>query len=297
MKYNNLMFWHYGSRLTPALKKPSFIGVSYTEDERDLAYTPVSFPHSEIALITHGRGIMEVFKKSFNIAKGDLFIIKPNVLHALKYSEKNPLSYYTMGFEGTLSLPQAKPGVEARGLEISDDIFKIPINTNMFDRLCSMFESMRFELDARKINYLYAVESYFQLILATVLRCCGVNMAIDVSSNPSLSAITQSAKNFIDSNYYDSFKTEELAEKLSVSYITLHRNFKKEIGLSLISYRLEKQLAMAVDLLNNSDLNISRVCAHIGFSSPAHFSKLFKEKFGQTPKSFRKTAKAKPKQT
>ncbi len=95
----------------------------------------------------------------------------------------------------------------------------------------------------------------------------------------------------IDQNIDNSsFTVEVLAEELNISRVQLYRKIKAILGITISDYiqnvRLEKGKQM---LVSNTDLTIADIAYSVGFSSPNYFSTAFKNKFGTTPKKFKKT--------
>ena len=93
----------------------------------------------------------------------------------------------------------------------------------------------------------------------------------------------------MENSYEDnSFSIESMSGSLSMSRVQLFRKSKKLFGMSptdlLRSFRLNK----AAKLIQNGGFTISEVAYMSGFSTPAYFTKCFKEKFGTTPKSYTK---------
>ena len=82
---------------------------------------------------------------------------------------------------------------------------------------------------------------------------------------------------------------EELSIDLKVSKFHMHRIFKEVFGRniyeSIKSIRLQKASNL---LLTNKYSTISNVANMCGYSSQSSFIKIFKERFGQTPKQWRK---------
>ncbi|WP_439132569.1 hybrid sensor histidine kinase/response regulator transcription factor [Polaribacter sp.] len=85
-----------------------------------------------------------------------------------------------------------------------------------------------------------------------------------------------------------SFSVEQLAAKLNISRVQLYRKIKSILNISISDYILNIRLDKAKKLLKESKLSISDVAYSVGFSSPSYFSSSFKNKFGKTPKNFRK---------
>ncbi|MDH3245380.1 MAG: helix-turn-helix domain-containing protein [Saprospiraceae bacterium] len=85
----------------------------------------------------------------------------------------------------------------------------------------------------------------------------------------------------------ENFGIAELCELLNISRTQLHRKLKKLTGLSTSHYIRSLRLQMAKELFSDQSLNVSEVAFAVGFSSPAYFSKVFKEQFGMSPSEAR----------
>ena len=64
--------------------------------------------------------------------------------------------------------------------------------------------------------------------------------------------------------------------------------FKKNVGVSLRYHLQTLRLNYALNLVKMTDMSISEICHESGFESVSHFSKIFKETFGNSPSYYRK---------
>lgn len=71
----------------------------------------------------------------------------------------------------------------------------------------------------------------------------------------------------------------------------LSRIFKKETGLSLSDYIIQKRISVAKQLLVKTNLPITTIAERIGLSYASYFKKLFKEKVNMTPQEYRQNGK------
>ena len=85
---------------------------------------------------------------------------------------------------------------------------------------------------------------------------------------------------------------EELANMVHISPGYLSRIFKKETGLSLSDYIIQKRISVAKQLLVKTNLPITTIAERIGLSYASYFTKLFKEKVNMTPQEYRQNGKA-----
>jgi len=94
---------------------------------------------------------------------------------------------------------------------------------------------------------------------------------------------------YIQSNLSD----EELTnDKIEVHFKTnkmqLYRKLKAVTGWSVNTLVREIKIREATRLLRDSELNISEIAYHLGFSDPLYFSKYFKKEVGVAPQQYRK---------
>jgi YesN/AraC family two-component response regulator len=79
---------------------------------------------------------------------------------------------------------------------------------------------------------------------------------------------------------------EKISKELGVSRVHLQRKVKEITGYNPIDYLRNFRLAKAIELFGSSHLSISEVAYETGFSSPAYFSKCFKDAFSVTPSEY-----------
>lgn len=85
-----------------------------------------------------------------------------------------------------------------------------------------------------------------------------------------------------------SLSLESLGKSLGMSRSQLHRKLKALTGESPGDFLRRFRLQRAAQLLRESQLNISEICYEVGFSTHAHFTKMFGEHFGCTPSEYRR---------
>ncbi|WP_175538672.1 AraC family transcriptional regulator [Arthrobacter sp. cf158] len=91
----------------------------------------------------------------------------------------------------------------------------------------------------------------------------------------------------------DAMDAEALAARLNVSTRTLHRAFRAQ-GASISMWIRERRLDRCRQDLQDpafSHLPVSSIAAQWGLRDAAHFSRLFKARFGESPRSFRVTGR------
>ncbi|MGY4691760.1 helix-turn-helix domain-containing protein [Salibacterium sp. K-3] len=92
---------------------------------------------------------------------------------------------------------------------------------------------------------------------------------------------------FVDDYIYDHLNTQIVAAHLDISSGHLARLVRRHLGTTCIEYIREKKLEESVYLLHDITKPIQEVAAMLHMS-PAHFNRVFKEKYQCSPNHYRK---------
>ncbi|RAP24709.1 hypothetical protein DID73_01115 [Candidatus Marinamargulisbacteria bacterium SCGC AG-343-K17] len=78
-------------------------------------------------------------------------------------------------------------------------------------------------------------------------------------------------------------------KKLNYKYTS--RLFKEKTGKNFRSFKLEKKVKLAKELLENTPLKIAEISNRLNYMNPSAFMKMFKSETGLTPSNYRKKFK------
>lgn len=92
---------------------------------------------------------------------------------------------------------------------------------------------------------------------------------------------------YIYENLHTRITVQVLSDKLGLNPSYLSRLFKKEIGLSVSEYILQKKIEAAQNMLLYSDYSLSQIAFTLAFPSQSYFSEIFKKRHGVTPSQYR----------
>ena len=102
------------------------------------------------------------------------------------------------------------------------------------------------------------------------------------------SKLTVSVANYIQHHLSEAITAEQIARELYLSRPYLSRRFKEETGESITDFVLKEKTEEAKRLLRYSDKSVTAIGLYLGFSSPSHFSRVFKKYAGDSPQEYRK---------
>jgi DNA-binding response OmpR family regulator len=81
----------------------------------------------------------------------------------------------------------------------------------------------------------------------------------------------------------EEFSTEDFGKEVGMSRMQIHRKLKALTGKSATHYIRSVKLIKAREMIEKNEETISEIAYSFGFSSPAYFTRCFKEEFGYPP--------------
>ena len=125
-----------------------------------------------------------------------------------------------------------------------------------------------------------------------------IQVMMDYANRVANSLIPASADNilhqvvqYVRENTNKNITVTDVADHVGFTRQSLSRKFKKELGTEISVFIRKCKLEDAKDLLAFSDKSISEISNYLYFSSQSHFQKAFKDHFGITPQTYRKSTK------
>ncbi len=86
-----------------------------------------------------------------------------------------------------------------------------------------------------------------------------------------------------------SLEIPELAAAVGLSQNYLARCFRRQFGVTMPRYILQRRIDVARQLLRSTDLQVKAVAARVGMPDPQHFNKQFRHLTGLSPTLYRQT--------
>lgn len=103
------------------------------------------------------------------------------------------------------------------------------------------------------------------------------------SGNPAL----RDALAFIRENFKQHLTLETISKRVHLTPQYFCKLFKQELNISFHEYLRNVRLDYSMMLLKTTDLNVTEICIESGFNSASNFTKIFKSRFGFTPKQIK----------
>lgn len=103
---------------------------------------------------------------------------------------------------------------------------------------------------------------------------------------PTKNAYMTRAVEYIKQNYNKNISVENIANLLGIERSYLSRLFKTYKNKSTQNYIIDYRMYKAKRMFEEEDMNVSQVCAAVGYTNIYCFSRIFKSRVGMPPKEY-----------
>jgi YesN/AraC family two-component response regulator len=158
--------------------------------------------------------------------------------------------------------------------------FKVSERENIQD----LIEKIIIELYAPSIMSKATIKLLVGLLIVELIKN-SQDIEIYSVDNYEKMLIIQSLK-YID-EYYNTGTLSEIATNLKQPDYKLSKLIKKHTGMNFKELLQERKLSKAVELIKSTNYSIVDLIGIIGYENPTYFYKIFKEKFGMTPREYK----------
>lgn len=240
------------------------------------SYGPAVRPQYLIHYIVDGEGSYTVNNKTYKLKKNQGFLIWPSVLTYYEADKDNPWTYMWVGFNGV----KAQTYLNYANLNEENLIFEYSKDDCLKNYISEMLKLK--ERDHSSELKLEGLLYFFMSALAETQKD-----STHQKSYKSTELYLEKSIEFIENNYSNNVKINDIASYIGINRSYLTNIFKKNINMSpqefLVNYKIDK----ACELLNSTDLSIKAIAASVGYVDPLTFSKIFKKVTGDNPKGYR----------
>jgi two-component system, response regulator YesN len=108
------------------------------------------------------------------------------------------------------------------------------------------------------------------------------------TSDTNVQTIIKNACEYICDHYYKDITLNDITDYLNISISHFSFLFKKSTGKTFSNYLNSVRIKKAKELLAENDLKVYQIAEMVGYLSPTHFNRVFKEMNGYTPNEYRK---------
>lgn len=100
--------------------------------------------------------------------------------------------------------------------------------------------------------------------------------------------VAETVREIVARQYADpDLNVQKIADMLRMSHVYLGQVFKEQEGITVVDCINETRLAQARHFLEQQQMTVAEIMEKVGFSNESYFYRLFKRRYGATPKEYR----------
>lgn len=254
----------------------------------------------QINYVYSGRAIHVVNNKEYEIFKGDIFIIPPQVSHSIiKIEDESAIIYefeFTADFinQNFRDMSEADVFVDFAYIKpflVSQELVKPRFNLvgNARTSVESILNEVYTEYTHRNPGFELLIKAQLLRLLVIVGREFSqyINSSKSERTYKSQKDCVMNAISYIESNYFENLTADTVAKKFMLSPSYFSYLFKYFTSKTFTEYLTMLRISKALELLVNTDKKILTICYEVGFNNVNHFNRIFKREMGMSPNVYR----------
>ncbi|MFB5678696.1 AraC family ligand binding domain-containing protein [Paenibacillus terreus] len=254
-----------------------FAGESQTKPGHTLG--PKLYDYYLLHFVESGQGRFRTEQRTYHLNAGDCFLIHPGQLVSYASNTDDPWRYRWSAFTGS----QAGDLVEEAGFGTDAPVFRASGDSRIPNWIHSMqdaFYSRKASSHPASIGYLYLILAEAGEHLTEAAKLPGPDSQVRITVKQMIQ--------YMSTQYAHPVSIEQMATSLGYNRAYLSRIFKKETGLSPVTYLLKLRIDKSRQLLRERpELSIEQVAASVGLPDALYFSRQFRRFYGQSPTEYR----------
>ena len=139
-----------------------------------------------------------------------------------------------------------------------------------------------------RCDYGSGVAAHAARLAVMPLERSGGQAQFIVQQPPTSAANLQSLLHWLGKNLYQELSTAEIARQAGMSPRTLSRQFKQQVGTTLLQWILTARVRRAQELLETTGLSVEQVAVQTGFGAATMLRERFAKVVGTTPTAYRR---------
>jgi len=234
-------------------------------------------------IVIDGRGIFRNEESTFQLKKGQYFLIYPGVQTFYEADKDDPWEYVWFGIDGN----KIEKLLSTIGITINTPVGIVKDFSNVKKNILKMTAKDPFSIESRiqlqgdLFNLFSNLSNYTQSM-----------DSIEINKVSQKITYTERAIDIIKNNYNkNDFFLRDVSTELSLNQSYLTSVFKETTGKTLHQYLIDYRIQRSRHYLETTDLSITEVAEKVGYKNPLSFTRVFKTLMKTTPSNYKKAKK------
>lgn len=261
----------------------------------DFLEVPLHWHHEmEIIYVKKGTGVVSVNQQDYTVCTGDLIFVSPGQLHAIHQWKHESMEYENIIFHPRiLGNAQNEPWIQQYLVPLSMHQVSLIIHLKPDNPQYTAVSTCIDQIDEIRKTFPYGYELFIKgkllelFFLFHHFQMITTAASISPARQKTLDKMRYILKH-IEEHYSEPLSIQKMAQASDFSESHFMKFFKQTFGTSFTTYLNTYRLTMAARMLLSSDDSILNVSVESGFENLSYFNRMFKRKYGMTPKEFRR---------
>lgn len=155
------------------------------------------------------------------------------------------------------------------------------------EEMRAAFETILAESDLRSVFSATLLKNSVLLLIYGIFRSANPDEQKPLLSANETDIRIRAVKQYIKDNPGSFFTCQDVAAYCHFNVKYLNRIFKKETGMTLLSYIHQQKILQAQELLEHTTLSLDEISTRLGFANEYYFNSFFRRVSGITPGAYR----------
>lgn len=246
---------------------------------------------AEIIIIKKGDGLISVDLTLYKVHAGDIILVRPGQLHAIRQFKTESMEYENTIFKLDFLLSDSLDLCRSEFFDpFMENRFEIPSvfreGSPCYDSLSQSIRNMDILSDQKEFAYQLGIRCSLLQFFYSLFHYYGDTLSTS-KPNKFMEVLKQILK-YTEMNYMNSISIQDIADHVGYSKSHFMKFFKQQMQISYISYLNDYRLTIAARHLAASSYSVLEVCSLCGFDNLSYFSRQFKKKYHAAPGAYRK---------
>ncbi len=246
--------------------------------------------------VSRGEGHVFMQDQAYPVDRGDLVLWQSGVNYRMETGDAG-MQFLCVNFDFTTEFSQQDYPIPPDRFDLFDDTaatphvrfpdapaFDAPVFLTGMQVIEETLVEMKREYTQRKVYWRERQSALMASILSRIARSLSAQGAQGARVETRIDPVIA----YIQEHFSEQLDNETLGRLFSYHPNYLNRQMLLLTGKTLRQYLISCRVQKAIEYLEGSDLPISEIAQLTGYGDMCHFSKLFKQKTGNNPSSYRR---------
>ncbi len=242
----------------------------------------------ELVYIKRGSGLVQTGAQVCTAQSGDIFVLTPGTLHAIRQTESCTMEYENIIFDVELLGGAEDLCAEKYLLPLQSGRLALPEHITpdeaWYPQAADCLKEAEEANRCKQFGYELCIKGALLRFLALLIAQSKALPPAEKASTQRLRAVLQ----WISAHYSEPVSVADAAALCQCSPNHFMRWFRQMTGQTFIIFLREYRLNAAAEALRTTEDTILSISEQCGFENLSYFNREFKAHFGMTPREYRK---------